>query len=160
MKNINVTCVSSREDTRQRCADLVVQNTDIDLIALPAGLPRQGAWETLSKTDVVVIDESILQCEGFAAVRWMLDTYQCINALIIMEYISNEAMTWTLVQGVRGVLLKTDIDRFLGKAIRRIHAGEVWMPRKLVESLRNPVRQSPGHPVGKETPQSGWGRWH
>jgi len=161
MKKITVTFVSSMEDARQHCADLVMQNPDIDLIAIPSGLFQQGTWQALSRTDVVVIDESIVQREGFAAVRMLLDSYQGINILILMENINDEIVTWTLMQGVRGVMAKVDIDAFLGKAIHRINAGEVWMPRTLVECLRNPIRNSTGsHYVGKETPRTGWGRWH
>ena len=144
MKNITVTYVSSRDVARQHCADLVMQNADIDLIAIPHSLSRQETWKALSRTDVVVIDECVIQREGFAPVRMILDAYQDVNMLIVMELTSDEDMAWTLMQGVRGVMLETDIDRFLGKAIRRVYAGEVWMPRALVERFRGPGRPSPG----------------
>lgn len=161
MKKISVTFVSSRDGARQHCADLVMQNPDIDLIAIPSGLSQQGAWQAISRTDVVVIDESVVQHESFTAVRMMLDSYPGINSLIIMDNASRDAMTWTLLQGVRGVMLQDDIDAFLAKAIRRIYAGEVWMSRTLVEWLRDPAQQSAGVSyAGDEIARKDWRRWH
>jgi DNA-binding NarL/FixJ family response regulator len=153
MKNITVTFVSSRDGARQHCADLVMQNRDIDLIAIPSSLSQRGAWQAIARTDVVVIDESVVQQEGFTAVRMILDSYPGINSLIIMDNASRDAMTWTLLQGVRGVMVQDDIDAFLAKAIRRINAGEVWMSRTLVEWLRDPAQQPTGRgSAGKEIP--------
>jgi DNA-binding NarL/FixJ family response regulator len=161
MKKITVTFVSSRNDTRQHCADLIRQNPDIDLLATPAGLSRQGNCPALSRTDVVVIDESVVRSEGFAAVRRMLDAYPVINSLIIIDNISEETTAWTLMQGVRGVMGQHQIGVFLGKAIRRIDAGEVWVSRSLLEWLRSPARLPiGGRDEGKGMPRTDWSRWH
>jgi len=161
MNKISVTFVSSRDGARQHCADLVMQNPDIDLIAIPSGLSQQGAWQAIARTDVVVIDESVVEQEGFTAVRMMLDSYPGINSLIVMDNASRDAMTWTLLQGVRGVMMQDDIDAFLAKAIRRINAGEVWMSRTLVERLRDPAHQSNASDTAdKEIPRTGWRRRH
>lgn len=161
MKRISVTFVSSRDGARQHCADLVMHNPDIDLIAIPSGLSQQGAWQAISRTDVVVIDESVVQQEGFPAVRMMLDAYPGINTLIIMDNACRDAITWTLLQGVRGVMVQDDVNGFLARAIRRISAGEVWMSRTLVEWLRDPAHQPAGVSLaGEEIPPKDWRRWH
>lgn len=161
MKKITVTFVSSRDVARQHCADLVMQNPDIDLIAIPSGLSQQGAWRAIARTDVVVIDESVVQQEGFMAVRMMLDSYPGINSLIVMDNACIDAMTWTLLQGVRGVMVQDDIDTFLARAIRRINAGEVWMSRTLVERLRDLAQQPTGiSSAGEEIARKDRRRWH
>jgi len=138
-----------------------MQNPDIDLIAIPSGLSQQGAWQAIARTDVVIIDESVVEQEGFTAVRLMLDSYPGINTLIIMDNVSRDAMAWTLLQGVRGVMVQDDIDAFLARAIRRINAGEIWMSRTLVEGLRDPAQQPTGGSYeGKEIPCKDWRRWH
>ncbi|MFV1973430.1 MAG: hypothetical protein ACC648_06885 [Thiohalobacterales bacterium] len=161
MKKITVTFVSSRDDARQHCADLVMQNPDIDLIAMPSGLTQSGAWQAISRTDVVVLDESIVQQQGFTTVRMMLDSYPGINSLIIMDNVGNDAMAWMLLQGVRGVMVQEDIGAFLARAIRHIHAGEVWMSRTLVEWLRNTGQLPAGSRYAEQgMPRTDWSRWH
>lgn len=161
MNKITVTFVSSRDAARQHCADLVMQNPDIDLIAIPSGLSQQGAWQAISRTDVVVIDESVVQQEGFTAVRMILDSYPGINSLIVMDNASRDAITWILLQGVRGVMMQDDIDAFLARAIRRINAGEIWMSRTLVERLRDPAQQQTGgSDAGEDIPRKDRHRCH
>lgn len=161
MIKISVTYISSRDDARRHCADLVMHNPEIDLVAIPSGLTQSGAWQAISRTDVVVMDESVVRQEGFAAVRMMLDSYPGINSLIIMDNASQDAMAWTLLQGVRGVMLQDDISVFLAKAIRRIHAGEVWMSRTLVEWLRATGQQPRDSRFPEQDlPPAEWNRWH
>lgn len=157
MNKITVTYVSSRDATRQHCADLVMQNPEIDLVAIPDGLSQRGAWQAFSRSDVVVIDEDVIRREGFAAVRLLQEAYNEINVLITMADKDHEAIAWMLMQGVRGVMLHADIDSLLGKAIRRIQAGEIWAPRSLLEVLRQPADNSG---FADMVPQTEWTLWH
>ncbi|MDH3901337.1 MAG: hypothetical protein OEU51_09870 [Gammaproteobacteria bacterium] len=157
MKKITVTYVSSRDVTRQHCADLVMQNPEIDLVAIPDGLSQRGAWQAFSRSDVVVIDEDVIRREGFAAVRLLQEAYSEINILITLDDTDKQTIAWILMQGVRGVMLHAEIDSQLGKAIRRIQAGEIWAPRSLLESLRHPAENSS---FADMVPQTEWTRWH
>lgn len=157
MNKITVTYVSSRDVARQHCADLVMQNPEIDLVAIPDGLFQRGAWLAFSRSDVVVIDEDVIRREGFAAVRLLQEAYSEINILIILDNTDQQTIAWTLMQGVRGVLPHTEIDALLGKAIRRVQAGEIWAPRSLLESFRQSGDNSSFRDMA---PQPTWDRWH
>lgn len=157
MNKITVTYVSSRDVARQHCADLVMQNPEIDLVAIPDGLFQRGAWQAFSRSDVVVIDEDVIRREGFAAVRLLQEAYSEINILITMADKDQQTIAWTLMQGVRGVLLHTEIDALLGKAIRRIQAGEIWAPRSLLGSFKHSGDNSS---FAEMAPQTEWTRWH
>jgi DNA-binding NarL/FixJ family response regulator len=157
MKKIMVTYVSSRDVDRQHCADLVMQNPEIDLVAIPDGLTQRGAWQAFSRSDVVVIEEEVIRREGFAAVRLLQEAYSEINVLIAMADKDKQAIAWLLLHGVRGVILHTEVGSLLGKAIRRIQAGEIWAPRSLLESLRNPAENIR---IADLAPLSAWTLWH
>jgi len=157
MNKITVTYVSSRDVARQHCADLVMQNPEIDLVAIPDGLSQRGAWQAFSRSNVVVIDEDVIRREGFASVRLLQEAYSEINVMITMAAKDQETVAWILMQGVRGVMLHAEIDSQLGKAIRRIQAGEIWAPRSLLESLRHPAENSS---FADMVPQTEWTRWH
>jgi len=134
-----------------------MQNPEMDLVAIPDGLSQRGAWQAFSRSDVVVIDEGVIRCEGFAAVRLLQEAYSGINILITMDDKDTQTIAWTLLQGIRGVMLYAEIDAFLGKAIRRIQAGEIWAPRSLLDSFRQ--TDETGRPA-MPAPQAKWTRWH
>ncbi|UCC56237.1 MAG: response regulator transcription factor [Gammaproteobacteria bacterium] len=157
MKKIMVTYVSSRDVARQHCAALVMQNPEIDLVAIPDGLSQRGAWQAFSRSDVVVIEEEVIRREGFAAVRLLQEAYSEINVLITMADKDVQAIAWVLMQGIRGVILHSEVGSLLGKAIRRIQAGEIWAPRSLLESLRHPADNSS---IADMAPQTAWILWH
>ena len=95
--------------------------------------------------------------EGFAAVRLLQEAYSEINVLIAMADKDKQAIAWLLLHGVRGVILHTEVGSLLGKAIRRIQAGEIWAPRSLLESLRNPAENIR---IADLAPLSAWTLWH
>jgi len=53
------------------------------------------------------------------------------------------AMLDALCQGVRGYLEEAAIISFLPKAVRRVDAGEAWVPRKMVSKI---IDRLAGHP--------------
>jgi DNA-binding NarL/FixJ family response regulator len=68
--------------------------------------------------------------------------------LILAEYFEEEFIAKALQVGVHGCVLQTALPTELVKAIRAIHAGELWAPRKLVtqvvETLRHNVDKLEG----------------
>jgi DNA-binding NarL/FixJ family response regulator len=63
--------------------------------------------------------------------------------LFLPDFFEAELMMRALQQGVHGCVLETALPTELVKAIRTIHAGELWVPRRLltrvVEDLRHRV---------------------
>jgi DNA-binding NarL/FixJ family response regulator len=60
-------------------------------------------------------------------------------------------MLWAISRGVRGVILRRELLQLLGKAIRRVHQGEVWMPRDLLASFRDAINSENPLLVGRES---------
>jgi DNA-binding NarL/FixJ family response regulator len=162
MKKINVAYISPGECARQHCAELVMQNRDFVLVALPAGLTGQSAWQAFSIADVVVIDEAAIRGEGFEAVNLLLASHPDVNCLIVMEELHDPTMVWALTQGIRGVLVRDEVDSLLAKAIRRVSDGEIWVSRGLAEQLRDTLFRypEPGTSRPGGTAARGWAKWH
>jgi DNA-binding NarL/FixJ family response regulator len=119
------------------CAQLVEQNPDIDLVSLLSSPTQLGTWMGLSRSDVAVIDDDIIRREGVETLRVLLACHPALKFLVIMENYNEGRMLWAVLQGVRGVMLQREVLQLLGKAIRQINEGEVWMPRSLLKSLKN-----------------------
>jgi DNA-binding NarL/FixJ family response regulator len=119
------------------CAQLVEQNPDIDLVSVPSSPIQQGTWMGLSRSDVAVIDDDIIRREEVETLHMLLACHPALKFLVIMENYNEGRMLWSILQGVRGVMLRREMLQLLGKAIRQINEGEVWMPRSLLKSLKN-----------------------
>ena len=147
-----MTYVSSRKTARVECDRLVEQNPDIELVALTSGVDSRDVWLALSRSEIAVIDEEILQYDdGGETLGVLLAGNPGVKFLAVMKNFNEDRMLWAIIQGVRGVILRRELLQLLGKAIRRIHQGEVWMPRDLLNSFRGAItREEPGL-VGMES---------
>ena len=137
MKTIKVTFISSRDTVQMECAQLVEQNPDIELVSVPSRPTQLGARMALSQSDVAVIDDDIIRREGVETLHRLLACHPALKFLVIMENYNEDRMLGAVLQGVRGVMLQLEVLQLLGKAIRHINDGEVWMPRSLLKSLKN-----------------------
>jgi DNA-binding NarL/FixJ family response regulator len=146
MRTITMTYVSSRKTAQAECDRLVEQNPDIELVALASGVDSRDVWLALSRSDVAVIDEEIMQYEDDGeTLDVLLAGNPGVKFLAVMRNFNEDRMLWAITQGVRGVILRRELLRLLGKAIRRVHQGEVWMPRDLLNSFRDAInRKEPG----------------
>jgi len=151
MKTITMTYVSSRKTARLECDRLVEQNPDIELVALTSGVDRRNIWLALSRSDIAVIDEESLQYDdGGETLSVLLAGNPGVRFLAIMKNFNEDRMLWAITQGVRGVILRRELMKLLGKAIRQVHQGEVWMPRDLLSSFRDAINREDPLLVGRE----------
>ena len=161
MKIITVTFISARDSARLDCAELVAENPDIDVIAIPSGLTQQGTWLALALTDVVVIEEDVIRQEGFESVSMLLAGYPQLRCLVMMNEFNKNKMLWTITQGVRGVMLHDEADLLLAKAVRHVDQGEIWLPRAFSELLREGLAMDEeNHARSRTVAIADWRRWH
>jgi DNA-binding NarL/FixJ family response regulator len=152
MKTITMTYLSSRKTARVECDRLVEQNPDIELVALTPAVDSREVWLALSRSDIAVIDEEIMQYDdGGETLGVLLAGNPGVKFLAVMKNFNEDRMLWTIAQGVRGVILRRELLQLLGKAIRRIHLGEVWMPRDLLNSFRDAINRDQLCHVGRES---------
>jgi len=150
MKTITMTYLSSRKTARVECDRLVEQNPDIELVALTSGADPRDVWMALSRSDIAVIDEEIMQYDdGGETLSVLLAGNPGVKFLAIMKNFNEDRMLWAITRGVRGVILRRELMKLLGKAIRRVHQGEVWMPRDLLNSFRNVINREEPRFAGK-----------
>jgi DNA-binding NarL/FixJ family response regulator len=151
MKTITMTYVSSRKTARLVCDRLLEQNPDIELAALTSDVDRLNIWMALSRSDIAVIDEESMRYDdGGETLSVLLAGNPGVKFLVIMKNFNEDRMLWAITRGVRGVILRRELLQLLGKAIRRVHQGEVWMPRDLLASFRDAINSGNPLLVGRE----------
>jgi DNA-binding NarL/FixJ family response regulator len=141
MKTIKMTYISSGKTARLECAQVVEQCPNIELVAITFGSDQRDVWMALSRSDIAVIDEELMQHEGGDALVMLLAGNPGVKFLAIMENFNEDRMLWAITQGVRGVILRRELSQLLGKAIKQIHQGEIWMPRNLLNSFRDVMNE-------------------
>jgi len=152
MKTITMTYLSSRKTARVECDRLVEQNPDIELVALTSGADPGEVWLALSRSDIAVIDEEIMRYDdGGETLGVLLAGNPGVKFLAVMKNYNEDRMLWAITQGVRGVILRRELMKLLGKAIRRIHQGEVWMPRDLLNSFRDVMNKDEPRLAGRSS---------
>jgi DNA-binding NarL/FixJ family response regulator len=139
MKKITVTFISSRNTAQLECAHWVEPYPEIDLVAVSTSPFERSVGTALSRSDVAVIDEDIIRRDGDETLAMLHAGNPRLKFLVIMESFHEYRMLWAITQGVRGVILWCELRQLLGKAIRQIHEGEVWMPRNLLNSFREMI---------------------
>lgn len=140
MNNISVSIISVPRVSMQACIELIEADPDFHVVVMSTRLSGQVPQAALASTDVVIIDESVIEQEGFAALQRLLGGYPRVKCLVLMNDYNQDKMIWTLLQDVRGVMCAAEAPRLLAKAIRRLHAGEVWMSRGLLGPFRHALQ--------------------
>ncbi|MEN8108533.1 MAG: hypothetical protein ABFS22_11075 [Pseudomonadota bacterium] len=162
MKKITITLASDESPALLDCADLLEASLDFELVALLTDLTVQGAWQALARSSVLVIDEALVLRDGFEPLNMLLASYPEVRCLLLLKNYQKNKMIWTLMQGVRGVLTVDEIRPQLHKAIRQIMAGEIWMPRHLMQPIREGLQQDGdgSYFFIKPTSIKEWVKWH
>ena len=160
MNKINVSLISASRVAMQECMDVIDDIPDFRVLVMPAELSVQSTWAGLANTDVLVIDESVIKQEGFAALQLLLDSYPQMKCLVIMNKYNENKMIWAMLRGVRGVMCAGEERRLLPKAIRHLHAGEVWMSRNLLKPFRQATRSRQEWPFTGAGKEGNWLKLH
>ena len=144
MKIINLTVICAGDETYPGCIDLLEDCPSINVIARPGGLSEAGTWVALGRSDVLLIDETLLEREGYDAVRDIHASFPSLKSLMIIENGSQQEMVTVLSLGVLGVITRDSTTSMLCKAISTIFAGEAWLSRGMVQPLRKHLGQQTG----------------
>lgn len=145
MKKINITILIGGEENYPGCADLLESFSEFRVIARPASLYEADAWTAISQSDVVLLDEVVLERDGMETVQRVCDSYPLVKLLLILEQGSEKRMLEALSLGIAGVMERTAMVSMLRKAIPVLYSGEAWVSRGLMHSLRNCLNKLDGN---------------
>jgi DNA-binding NarL/FixJ family response regulator len=67
----------------QACIELIEADPDFHVVVMSTRLSGQVPQAALASTDVVIIDESVIEQEGFAALQRLLGGYPRVKCLVL-----------------------------------------------------------------------------
>jgi len=141
MKKINVTVVCVGKYGYPGCAELLADCPEVNLVAQPASLDGAGIWVALGRSDVLVLDEAVMEEAGHQAIRSLHEYYPSIRSLMVVDS-EHEYKTLAAVSlGVQGVIGRASTVSMLRKAVFALYSGEAWLSRGLAQPLRKQLNQ-------------------
>jgi DNA-binding NarL/FixJ family response regulator len=159
MKKINITVVCVGDEAYPGCVDLLAACPAINIVAQPTGLNEAGTWVALGQSDVLLLDEAVLEQDGHHAVRAIHDSYPLLRSLLILENGTQQEMVTVLSLGILGVIRRESTTSLLYKAVSAICAGEAWLSREMVQPLRRQLGRETGLSSRLEDLPAPSGRW-
>ena len=143
MKKINITVVCVGDKGYPGSVDLLAACPTINIVAQPTGLNEAGTWTAIGQSDVLLLDEAVLEQDGHHAVQTIHDRYPLLRSLLILDDETQQEMVTVLSLGILGVIRRESMTSLLCKAVSAICAGEAWLSREMVQPL--------GRQLGRET---------
>lgn len=98
-----------------------------DLLAHPA----------LAETDVLLLDLGLSDGDSLDCIRQVSTTG--VKVIVLTGNLNAAQHLQAVMQGARGVVLKSHPTEMLLRAIERVHAGEVWVERALMAQVLGSV---------------------
>ncbi|HZA51192.1 MAG TPA: response regulator transcription factor [Myxococcaceae bacterium] len=92
------------------------------------------AWLQTNTTDVALVDLALGAEDAIEALPHLTNTARGAKILVLTGTRDPDRHRAALVAGARGLVLKDKPPEFLLKAIRKVHAGELWFDRVTMES--------------------------
>ena len=141
MKKINVTLVRDGSLDYPDCAALLADCPGIDLVAQLTDLNAAGLRTALGRSDVLVLEEAVMEQNGYQSLRSLHEDYPSIRSLVVVET-EHEYKTLAAVSlGIQGVIGRASTVSLLCKAVFALYSGEAWLSRGLAQPLREQLNQ-------------------
>jgi DNA-binding NarL/FixJ family response regulator len=86
------------------------------------------------KPDVILLDLALGNENSIEFIPALLEAAGDARCLILTGMADPDLHLQAVRLGIKGILLKSEAPASLFKAIRKVHAGEVWLSRSLVSS--------------------------
>jgi DNA-binding NarL/FixJ family response regulator len=134
-KIIRVCIIEDHAMVRAGLRMLIENNDGMSVVGEAAN--RIEAFECARKSppDIFILDLDLKDESGLDFLPDLISTYTDARVLVLTSATDTEAHHQAIEAGAMGLVLKGEAAEVLIHAIRRVHAGEVWMTRSLTASV-------------------------
>ena len=117
---------------------------------VPDGLSADSATSHC-QPDIVVLDLVLPLQDSLAVVQRIRAHSPSTQVILLALYLRSEDVQQAMRAGAQGIVLYEKVSNELSKAIHRVHAGERYLSRELVEYevAAPPMKQSRLHRLGR-----------
>ena len=131
---------------RQRLRRVLKRENDIQVASEAVSGSRLLAMvESLQPVDILLIDDQLIRTEGLGLLTEVHVKSPETKMLIMGGLSKGSYLIQALLYGVRGFILKTVQDCVYIKALHTLHAGDLWVERKVLAQVLEDFLQRGGH---------------
>jgi two-component system response regulator NreC len=132
---INILVVDDHAVVRAGLKALIQSDLSLNIIGEASGGLEALSIVEKTKPDVIVLDLSMPDMDGIMVTKELHENHPQIRILILTVH-EDEAMLREVMQsGASGYILKHAAEKELIEAIKKIHAGEMFVDQKMLPSL-------------------------
>jgi DNA-binding NarL/FixJ family response regulator len=135
-KNIKVLLVDDHKSFSDGLAMLINTNKPVMQVVGTAS-NRQEALNSISqnKPDVVLLDVDMGKDNGIDMLPELLSKFTEAKFIVLTGEQSPSVHQQAILNGARGVLLKTDSAQTILKAIEKVYSGELWLDMNTMSNV-------------------------
>jgi DNA-binding NarL/FixJ family response regulator len=126
-RRIRVVIADDHPIVRDRLRRLLTAEEDIDVVGEAADgqvlLENMPAW----RPDVILLDLRMPNTDGLTALQTLKSTNNPAKVIILTASDDKNEFVQAMKLGCAGIVLKQTSADLIIKAIRKVHAGEIWL---------------------------------
>jgi len=145
MSKITVGIADDNALFREGLAMVLARQEDLQVVGTAADAPQAIALAETAKPDILLLDVGMPGLSGLDALPKIRGKSPHTKVLILSGLSGQEMVARALMYGARGWLTKTGTPEDLLRAIRAVHAEEIWASRRvLTEALEGLLEKGSG----------------
>jgi DNA-binding NarL/FixJ family response regulator len=119
---------------------LIEQDQTMTVVAMTGTASEALQLAARERPDIIVLDLMLGDEDGLDFLPQLCKTSPNSRVLILTGVQGTDAHRMAIRRGAMGIVLKQQAADLLLKAIRKVHAGEVWIDRSMMSSVLSDVR--------------------
>jgi DNA-binding NarL/FixJ family response regulator len=138
-KHIRILIADDHSVVREGLASLVKRKSDMVVVA-EAGNGREAVelWKE-HRPDVMLLDLRMPELDGVGAIKEIREMDENAQIVVLTTYDGDEDIYRAIKAGAKAYLLKDTARDALVETVRRVHAGETYLPPELAAKLAERV---------------------
>jgi DNA-binding NarL/FixJ family response regulator len=148
---IRVLIVDDHAIVRVGLAMLLNGDGGVTVVGDCGGLAEACALAASTQPDVILLDCDLGDEDGIEGIPALLEAAPLAAVLLFTAVADKEVHRQALQLGARGVVTKHNSAATLLKAVRRVHAGEIWAERADIGQVLTSLRANNAHIRGEDT---------
>ena len=138
-KHIRVLIADDHSVVREGLASLVKRKSDMVVVAEASnGREAVQLWKE-HRPDVTLLDLRMPELDGVGAIKEIREMDENAQIVVLTTYDGDEDIYRAIKAGAKAYLLKDTARDALVETVRRVHAGETYLPPQLAAKLAERV---------------------
>jgi DNA-binding NarL/FixJ family response regulator len=138
-KHIRILIADDHSVVREGLASLVKRKSDMVVVAEASnGREAVQLWKE-HRPDVTLLDLRMPELDGVGAIKEIREMDENAHIVVLTTYDGDEDIYRAIKAGAKAYLLKDTARDALVETVRRVHAGETYLPPQLAAKLAERV---------------------